>query len=110
MIRGHRYVRWTLSSYPSGPSHASHLVPLLERSTRRFVHEEQYKSDIRLLKLWLLYAKYVDCPKDIFKFLEGLQCGTSLAGFYEEWALLEEQSNKCVLFKSYKPLKHVTFS
>lgn len=89
-----RYVRWTLSSYPTGPSHASHLVPLLERSTRRFVHEEQYRSDIRLLKLWLLYAKYVDRPKDIFRFLEGLQVGTKLASFYEEWALLEEQHNE----------------
>lgn len=89
-----RYVRWTLASYPTGPSHASHLVPLLERATRRFVHEEQYRADIRLLKLWLLYAKYVESPRDIFRFLEGRQVGIKLSSFYEEWAMLEEQANK----------------
>jgi checkpoint serine/threonine-protein kinase len=63
----HRYIRWTLSSYPSGPSHASHLVPLLERATREFVHDKRYTNDIRYLRLWVLYAKYVDAPKDIFR-------------------------------------------
>jgi hypothetical protein len=77
---------------------------LLERATRRFVHEEQYRSDIRLLKLWLLYAKYVDTPRDIFKFLEGLQVGVKLASFYEEWAMLEEQSNRCAPLRRRFPV------
>lgn len=58
------------------------------------MNEEQYRSDIRLLKLWILYSKYIDCPKDIFRFLEGRQLGVNFASFYEEWAILEEQSNK----------------
>ena len=91
----HRYVRWTLSSYPSGPSHASHLVPLLELTTRRFVKDARYKSDLRYLRLWILYAKYVDTPRDIYRFLEANQIGTGAASFYEEWAGVEENNNKC---------------
>lgn len=58
--------------------------------------EEQYRSDVRLVKLWMLYAKYVDTPRDIFRFLEGRQVGSKLALFYEEWAMLEEQASKYV--------------
>jgi hypothetical protein len=88
-----RYIRWTLQSYPSGPNHASQLVPLLEQTTRRFVKDARYKSDIRYLRLWILYSKYIDTPRDVYRFLEANDIGSGLASFYEEWAAVEEAAN-----------------
>lgn len=55
-----------------------------------FVKERRYATDIRYLKLWLLYAKYVDSPREIFRFLEANEIGSHAAVFYEEWAAIEE--------------------
>lgn len=65
-------------------------MPLLEQTTRRFTTFKQYKSDIRYLRLWILYSKYIDTPRDIFRFLEANDIGTSSASLYEEWATIEE--------------------
>lgn len=67
---------------------------MLEQTTRRFIHTKQYQQDVRYLRLWILYAKYVDCPRDIFRFLEANDLGTSAAAFYEEWAAVEENSRR----------------
>ena len=51
-----RYIKWTLSAYPSASSTTSSgLLPLLERATRAFLHSPLYKNDPRYLKTWLLY-------------------------------------------------------
>lgn len=67
-------------------------MPLLEQTTRRFTAHRQYKADIRYLRLWILYSKYIDAPRDIFRFLEVNDIGTNSASFYEEWATIEEAS------------------
>lgn len=69
-------------------------MPLLEQTTRRFVSHRQYKTDIRYLRLWILYSKYIDQPRDIYRFLEANDIGTTSASFYEEWATIEEASRQ----------------
>lgn len=69
-------------------------MPLLEQTTRRFTSYKQYKADIRYLRLWILYSKYVDTPRDIFRFLEANNIGTSSASLYEEWATIEESNRQ----------------
>ena len=86
------YVKWCIDSFPSGHSPASGLVPLLERATRTFHGSEQYRSDSRYLRLWILYAQHVDCPRDVFNFLLANEVGTRLAGLYEELARVDEEA------------------
>ncbi|CAG8480534.1 5192_t:CDS:2 [Paraglomus occultum] len=85
-----RYIKWTIENYPQGHNHESNLIPLLERATRTFKDDERYKKDPRYLRLWLLYAKYVEHPRDIFVFLENNEIGQDLAAFYEEYGALLE--------------------
>ncbi|RUS31027.1 Mad3/BUB1 homology region 1-domain-containing protein [Jimgerdemannia flammicorona] len=89
-----RYIRWTLEAYPQGPNHESNLVPLLEQVTRKFKNERRYKNDPRYLRCWLLYANYVEEPKDIFVFLMRNDIGTDLAALYEDYALLLEKMGR----------------
>ena len=86
------YVKWCIDSFPSGHSPASGLVPLLERATRTFHGSEQYRSDSRYLRLWVLYAQHVDCPRDVFNFLLANEVGTRLASLYEELARVDEEA------------------
>ena len=85
-----------LEAYPSGESHVLQLVPLLEETTRRFRHDARYKGDLRYLRLWILYAKYVDSPREIFRFLEHNDIGTGMSSLYEEWAAVEEAAARSV--------------
>jgi len=56
------YVRWTLDTYGSQEENLKkHLIIILEQSTRRFVNDKRYRSDLRYLKLWVLYAR--NCSK-----------------------------------------------
>lgn len=86
-----RYVNWTVETFPSGNSHDSGLVHLLERVTREFLHEEQYKNDPRYLKLWIQYIQnYSDAPREAFAYVARHDIGQRLALFYEEFATLLE--------------------
>jgi checkpoint serine/threonine-protein kinase len=83
-----RYVKWTLSAYPSASSTpASGLLPLLERATRAFVQSNMYRNDPRYLKLWLLYIHlFSDAPRETYAYLATHGIGAQLALFYEEYA------------------------
>ncbi|KDN52270.1 hypothetical protein K437DRAFT_254457 [Tilletiaria anomala UBC 951] len=83
-----KYVHWVVESYPSGQSLESGLVPLLERVTRHFKDHKQYKNDPRYLKMWILYARHVECPRDIYHFCLANEIGTGLAGLYEGLAVV----------------------
>lgn len=85
------YVKWCIDSYPGGQSESG-LVPLLERATRTFHGSEQYRNDSRYLRLWVLYAQHVDCPRDVYNFLLANEVGTRLAGLYEELARVYEDA------------------
>lgn len=83
-----RYVKWTLDAYPSAQATPqSQLLPLLERATKSFLNNSQYKDDPRYLKLWLLYIRFFsDTPRETFAFLARHNIGEGLALFYEEFA------------------------
>lgn len=83
-----RYVRWTMDAYPSSQAtKESGLLPLLERATKTFLNNNQYKNDPRYLKLWLSYIRmFSDAPRETFAFLARHNIGDSLALFYEEFA------------------------
>ena len=83
-----RYVKWTLSAYPSAQATPeSQLRPLLERATKAFQSVQHYKNDPRYLKLWLNYIRlFSDAPKETFAYLARHNIGEGLALFYEEYA------------------------
>ena len=83
-----RYVKWTLSAYPSAQATPeSQLRPLLERATKAFQSVPHYKNDPRYLKLWLSYIRFFsDAPRETFAYLARHNIGEGLALFYEEFA------------------------
>ena len=83
-----RYVKWTLSAYPSAQATPeSQLRPLLERATKAFQSTGDYKNDPRYFKLWLNYIRlFSDAPKETFVYLARHNIGERLALFYEEFA------------------------
>lgn len=85
-----KYVKWCIDNYPSGQTHESGLIPLLERATRHFRAAEQYTNDPRYLRLWILYARNVECARDVYNFLLANEIGTKLASLYEELAVVLE--------------------
>ena len=83
-----RYVKWTLSAYPSAQATPeSQLRSLLERATKAFQSVTHYKNDPRYLKLWLNYIRFFsDAPRETFAYLARHNIGEGLALFYEEFA------------------------
>lgn len=83
-----RYVKWTLSAYPSAQATPeSQLRSLLERATKAFQSVSHYKNDPRYLKLWLSYIRFFsDAPRETFAYLARHNIGEGLALFYEEFA------------------------
>jgi checkpoint serine/threonine-protein kinase len=82
-----QFVQWTLKSYSSDDP-KSGLIELLEESTRKFKNDPSYKTDLRYLKLWVLYAKH--CERhgalSIYKFLMTNDIGVAYSLLYEEYA------------------------
>ncbi|KAA8909483.1 Mad3/BUB1 homology region 1-domain-containing protein [Sphaerosporella brunnea] len=86
-----RYINWTVETFPSGHSAEAGLLQLLERATKEFAHDSQYKNDPRYLRLWIQYAQdFTDSPTEIFAYLSRNDIGQRLALFYEEYAALLE--------------------
>lgn len=85
-----KYVKWIIDNYPSGQSSESDLLVTLERCTRLFKSSTQYRNDVRYLRMWILYARNVDCPSDVYNYLLANEIGTNLASLYEELALVYE--------------------
>lgn len=91
-----RYVKWTLETYPSAQSTpSSQLLPLLERATKAFIKDDQYKNDPRYLKLWLHYVRFFsDAPRETFAYLARHGVGEKLALYYEEFAAWLETNGR----------------
>lgn len=85
------YVAFINQHHPSSPSH---LLPLLETTTRRFIEDARFTQDLRYLKLWAQYARLVERSDDVWSFLNSREVGTGHALFYEEWALAAESKGK----------------
>lgn len=93
-----RYVKWTLTAYPSAQATAeSQLRPLLERATKAFQTAIHYKNDPRYLKFWLTYIRFFsDAPKETFAYLARHNIGEGLALFYEEFAAWLEGAGRWI--------------
>jgi hypothetical protein len=50
------YIKWTKDTFVSG-GQKSELLPLLERCTREFHGREEYRDDIRYLRVWIQYVR-----------------------------------------------------
>ena len=107
-------VNWTVEHYPRGHSAESGILELLEEATRVLLHRfttssatdqpeltsyQQHrlvslKSDPRYLKLWLMYAGYVDRPDIIFEYLLANDIGSEWGVLYEEYGVVLERAGR----------------
>ena len=92
-----QFIKWTADSYPERHLSRSGLLELLEEATRQFQDDAAYKGDLRYLKLWSLYARHVEDPAVIFKYLVSHEIGVVYAQVYEEYATELEKSGRCVV-------------
>ena len=93
-------VYWTLENYPQGHSAESGLLELLEEATRVLKDHRGgiWRTDLRYLKLWVLYANYVERPTVIYRYLLANEIGTNFALLYEEFATVLERNGRYELF------------
>ncbi len=91
-----RFVKWIFDEYPREHLASSGLIELLEEATRRYKDDSSYKSDLRYLKLWTLYASLVDKPSVVYKFILTNGIGTVYALLFEDYALALERDGRCV--------------
>lgn len=94
-----RFVYWVVENYPQGHSAESGLLELLEEATRvlKDHRDGEWRGDIRYLKLWVLYASYVEKPAVIFKFCLVNDIGTNHALLYEEFAVALERAGRSAI-------------
>jgi checkpoint serine/threonine-protein kinase len=90
-----RFVKWIFDEYPHEHLASSGLIELLEEATRRYKDDSSYKSDLRYLKLWALYASLVDKPSVVYKFILTNGIGTVYALLFEDYALTLERDGRC---------------
>ncbi|KAH9951567.1 Mad3/BUB1 homology region 1-domain-containing protein [Amylocystis lapponica] len=91
-----RFVYWTVENYPQGHSAESGLLELLEEATRVLKDDRggTWRDDMRYLKLWVLYANYVEKPAIIYRFLLANEIGATHALLYEEFATVLERAGR----------------
>jgi hypothetical protein len=91
-----RLVYWTVENYPQGHSAESGLLELLEEATRALKDDRdgKWRGELKYLKLWVLYASYVEKPVIIYKFLMANDIGTQWALLYEEYATVLEREKR----------------
>ncbi|KAF9052039.1 Mad3/BUB1 homology region 1-domain-containing protein [Panaeolus papilionaceus] len=89
-------VYWTIENYPQGHSAESGLLELLEEATRILKDDRggRWRGELKYLKLWLLYASYVEKAVMIYKFLVANDIGTEFALLYEEHAAVLERDGR----------------
>ncbi|KAJ7127002.1 hypothetical protein C8R44DRAFT_701920 [Mycena epipterygia] len=86
-----QFVKWTVKNYADDDP-SSGLRELLQEATNAFRSDPVYKTDLRYLKLWLLYVRQLSRADAIatFVFLLGNGIGASYSILYEEYAAILE--------------------
>lgn len=94
-----QFIQWTLKTYGEDDPNSG-LSELLEQATKEFKEDPLYKTDLRYLKLWSLYARQVDRSGAIaiYAYLVSNEIGTSYSVLYEEYATLLEADGRCVVY------------
>ncbi|KAK7033099.1 hypothetical protein R3P38DRAFT_2920697 [Favolaschia claudopus] len=86
-----KFVKWTVENYPADDD-SSGLHELLQDATAAFKEDPVYKTDLRYLKLWVLYIRRLTRADGIatFAFLLANGIGASYSLLYEEYAAILE--------------------
>ncbi|KAF7980560.1 hypothetical protein HWV62_37719 [Athelia sp. TMB] len=92
------FVYWTVEAYPQGQSAESGLLELLEEATRVLKDDRsgKWRGELRYLKLWVLYASFVEKPTIVYRFLLANDIGSEHALLYEEYAAVLERNGRRV--------------
>lgn len=86
------YARWLEDNYQPQEANDSGLIDLLEQATQQLGGDPIAKNDLRCLKLWIMYAKYVEDSASVFNHVYTNNIGTKYALLYEEYAELLERT------------------
>ena len=90
-----QYVNWLVGhEVPITQEINYELLEVLERAVRSLKSDDDYKNDIRYLKLWLLYAKRVEKPDVVYSYLLRSEIGGIYPLLYEDYALFFEHQNR----------------
>lgn len=92
-----QFIKWIFDKYPQEYLGSSGLLETVEEATRRYKDDSSYKSDLRYLKMWCLFASLVDKPSVVYKFVLSHGIGTVYALLYEDYALALERDGRCVI-------------
>ena len=94
----HQFVQWTIKNYGENDP-TSGLLELLKDATNQFKNDSVYKTDLRYLKLWALYARQVEKAGaiSIYAYLVSNDIGTSYSALYEDYANLLEDEGRWVV-------------
>jgi checkpoint serine/threonine-protein kinase len=91
-----RFVKWTGEAYRGRPNSESQLTELLHEVTARFKEDAAYKTDLRYLQMWSLYASRL--PKDrqakVYRGLVKADIGVPYAQLWEEFASVLERDGQ----------------
>ena len=88
----HQFVQWTIKNYDESDPNSG-LVDLLKQATMQFKNDSLYKTDLRYLKMWALYARQAKHRSEaiaIYADLVANDIGTSYSALYEDYASLLE--------------------
>jgi checkpoint serine/threonine-protein kinase len=85
------FIHWTRANFDDNDPNSG-LSQLLDEATRKFKNDELYKTDLRYLKLWTLYANRLSQRSaiGIYSQLWKKGFGVSYSLLYEEYALVLE--------------------
>jgi hypothetical protein len=81
------YIKFHQDAFPSD-THAQFL--LMERCTRALLHVQEYKNDVRFIRVCVTYADKTSSPAHVFKYLHQHSVGTETALFWMAWAWVAE--------------------
>lgn len=92
-----QFVKWTVKNYADDDPNSG-LRELLEEATSAFRSDPVYKTDLRYLKLWLLYVRQLERAEGIATFASLLAngIGASYSILYEEYASILELDGRYV--------------
>lgn len=93
----HQFVQWTIKNYGEADPNSG-LVDLLKEATTQFKDDSLYKTDLRYLKMWALYARQAKHRSEaiaIYADLVKSDIGTSYSALYEDYAGLLEADGRC---------------
>lgn len=83
-----RYIQWLDRNSDHG------LLDVLEQATQVFLADGHFKTDLRYLKIWVMYARRIEDPATVYAHLLAKHIGTTYALLYEEYADLLEKAGR----------------